>query len=53
MKYTITQISKINTQGAQKFINIRKEFHDDLKVKGLFGKDLKITVTFDTDVESN
>lgn len=47
MKHTIEQISKINTQGSALHVHIKKEFHQELKKKGLLGKDLNITIIFE------
>ncbi len=51
MGFTFTQKSKIITQGTQRLINISNKFHDQLKEMHLLGKDLKITVTLDDDIE--
>ena len=48
MKFTIEQKSKINTQGPALHVNIKKEFHQELDDKKLLGKDLNITITFET-----
>jgi len=47
VKHTIEQISKINTQGPALHVNIPKKFHQELKDKGLLGKDLNITIIFE------
>lgn len=47
MKHTIEQKSKINTQGPALHVNIKKEFHQELREKGLLGKDLNITIIFE------
>lgn len=51
MQYTIDQTSKVASQGEQKFIVIQKKFHRELEKRHLLGRDLKVTVTFDTDVD--
>ena len=47
MKHTIEQKSKISTQGPALQVNIKKQFHQELRDKGLLGKDLNITITFE------
>ena len=47
MKHTISQKSKINTQGPALHVNILKKFHQELRDKGLLGKDLNITIIFE------